>query len=354
MLCSFSIRIQSRKRDIAAGLVHVADDGAASALFDEAHAFPDEDCGAKAVVFRYPAAYGVVVEPGGLGGCVFGAGAPCGGDCCEAVFFVPREGLRGVFAAEFLDQPAMAVVEVAFVFVDPHEVVAHVAFLQVLGAVAQCRLGLVVQDVASGVVLEGLAVGGGVALPGGRVGEGLAKGLLDAACGVVAVAGVAAQAVAALAQFARFVVGVGFHQAVKRVLIRRACAQHGALPVGVAGLVGLGALVYGLAPRALPAAQGVQRVAGVHLALGAVGFAVQGVALDVADELVNGQGVCSAGVALAVVDLVQVAVFVDEGRQALGSVISQLNLPAFGIPPCCELRVAAVGKVDWAAERIAV
>ena len=34
---------------------------------------------------------------------------------------------------------------------------------------------------------------------------------------------------------------------------------------------------------------------------------MQGVALDVADELVNGQGVCAAGVALAVVDLVQVA-----------------------------------------------
>ena len=51
-----------------------------------------------------PAAYGVVVEPGGLGGCVLGAGAAGGGDCCEAAFFVPLECLGGVFPAEFLDQ----------------------------------------------------------------------------------------------------------------------------------------------------------------------------------------------------------------------------------------------------------
>ena len=253
----FSLSIQARQRYVAARLVHVADDGAASALFDEAHAFPDEDCGAKAVVLGDPAAYGVVVEAGGLCGCVLGAGAPGGGDCCEAAFFVPLECLGGVFAAELLDQPAMTVVGVAFVFVHPHEVVAHVAFLQVLGALGQLGLAVVVQDVARRVVLEGLAVGGGVASADGCGGEGLAKGLLDAACGVVAVAGVAAQAVAALAQFARFVVGVGFHQAVQRVLLGCACAEHGALPVGVAGLVGLGALVYGLAPGTLPAAQGV-------------------------------------------------------------------------------------------------
>ena len=101
---SLSLSIQARQRHVAVRLVHVADDGAASALFDEAHAFPDEDCGAKAVVFGDPAAYGVVVEPGGLGGCVFGAGAPGGGDCCEAAFFVPFESLGGVFAAELLDQ----------------------------------------------------------------------------------------------------------------------------------------------------------------------------------------------------------------------------------------------------------
>ena len=111
------------------------------------HAFPDEDRGAERVVFGDSAAYGVVVEPGGLGGFVFGAGAPGGGGRDQAAFFVPLEGLGGVFAAEFLDQPAMAVVEVAFVFVHPHEVVAHVAFLHVLRAVAQCRLGLLVQDI---------------------------------------------------------------------------------------------------------------------------------------------------------------------------------------------------------------
>ena len=56
------------------------------------HAFPDEDCGAKAVVFRYSPAYGVVVEPGGLCGFVLGAGAP-GGDCCAGAIFIPSEGL---------------------------------------------------------------------------------------------------------------------------------------------------------------------------------------------------------------------------------------------------------------------
>ena len=104
LFCSFSLSIQARQRHVAVRLVHVADDGAASALFDEAHAFPDEDCGAKAVVFGDPAPYGVVVEPGGLCGFVFGAGAPGGGDCCEAAFFVPFESLGGVFAAELSNQ----------------------------------------------------------------------------------------------------------------------------------------------------------------------------------------------------------------------------------------------------------
>ncbi len=144
---SLSLSIQARQRHVAVRLVHVADDGAASALFDEPHAFPDEDRGAERVVFGDSAAYGVVVEPGGLGGFVFGAGAP-GGGRDQAAFFVPLEGLGGVFAAEFLDQPAMAVVEVAFVFVHPHQVVAHVAFLQVLGALGQLGLAVVVQDVA--------------------------------------------------------------------------------------------------------------------------------------------------------------------------------------------------------------
>ena len=91
---SLSLSIQSRQRYVAVRLVHVADDGAASALFDEAHAFPDEGCGAKAVVFRYSPAYGVVVEPGGLCGFVLGAGAP-GGDCCAGAIFIPSEGLAG-------------------------------------------------------------------------------------------------------------------------------------------------------------------------------------------------------------------------------------------------------------------
>ena len=101
---SLSLSIQARQRYVAARLVHVTDDGAASSLFDEAHAFPDEDRGAKAVVFRYSPAYGVVVEPGGLCGFVLGAGAPGGGDCCEAAFFVPFESLGGVFAAELSNQ----------------------------------------------------------------------------------------------------------------------------------------------------------------------------------------------------------------------------------------------------------
>ena len=92
LLCSFSLSIQPGQRHVAVRLVHVTDDGAASALFDEAHAFPDEHCDAKAVVFGDAPAYGVVVEPGGLGGCVFGAEAP-GGDCCAGAIFIPSEGL---------------------------------------------------------------------------------------------------------------------------------------------------------------------------------------------------------------------------------------------------------------------
>ena len=92
--------IQARQRHVAVRLVHVADDGAASALFDEAHAFPDEDCGAKAVVLGYSPTYGVVVEPGGLRRLVLGAGAPGGADRCEAVFFVLLEGLHSVFATQ--------------------------------------------------------------------------------------------------------------------------------------------------------------------------------------------------------------------------------------------------------------
>lgn len=49
-------------------------------------------------------AYGVVVEPGGLCGFVFGAGAAGGDDGNQAAFFVPRQGLGGVFAVEFLNR----------------------------------------------------------------------------------------------------------------------------------------------------------------------------------------------------------------------------------------------------------
>ena len=100
LFCSFSLSIQARQRHVAVRLVHVTDDGAASALFEEAHAFPDEHCGAEAVVFRYSPAYGVVVEPGGLRRLVLGAGAPGGADRCEAVFFVLLEGLHSVFATQ--------------------------------------------------------------------------------------------------------------------------------------------------------------------------------------------------------------------------------------------------------------
>ena len=93
LFCSLSLSIQPGQRHVAVRLVHVADDGAASALFEEAHAFPDEDCGAKAVVFGDPAPYGVVVEFGGLGGCVFGAEPSCSRYFNEAIFSVSTEYL---------------------------------------------------------------------------------------------------------------------------------------------------------------------------------------------------------------------------------------------------------------------
>ena len=90
---SLSLSIQPGQRHVAVRLVHVADDGAASALFDEAHAFPDEDGAAEAVVFGDPAPYGVVVEFGGLGGCVFGAEPSCSRYFNEAIFSVSTEYL---------------------------------------------------------------------------------------------------------------------------------------------------------------------------------------------------------------------------------------------------------------------
>ena len=73
LFCLFSIGIQPRQWHIAARLIHVADDGAAPALFDEAHAFPDEGSGAEAVVFGNAPPYGVVVKARSLGGFVLGA-----------------------------------------------------------------------------------------------------------------------------------------------------------------------------------------------------------------------------------------------------------------------------------------
>ena len=51
-----------------------------------------------------PPSNGVVVKLGGLRGFVFGAGASCGADALEPVLFIPAEALRGMFAAELLDQ----------------------------------------------------------------------------------------------------------------------------------------------------------------------------------------------------------------------------------------------------------
>ena len=104
---------------------------------------------------------------------------------------------------------------------------------------------MVVQDVACGVVLEALIVGRVLLGWVGRLArtKELAHGVFYAPGGVVLVGDVSTQTVAALAQLAHLVVGVGFHQAVEGVLLGCACAEHCALPVGVAGLVGLAALV---------------------------------------------------------------------------------------------------------------
>ena len=131
--------IQPRQRHVAPRLVHVADDTLASTLFDEPHAFPDEDCCAEVVVFGYSAAYRVVIEPGGLGGLGVGRAGGC---------------LRVALAQVDLVQVAAAVVQVvegAFCGL----AVQH--WQHGLRAVAQW-----VVAVAQGVALAGLCVGGGL------------------------------------------------------------------------------------------------------------------------------------------------------------------------------------------------
>lgn len=89
---------QAHHRYVAARLVHIAAGCTASALFNEAHAFPDEDRSAKAVVSGNSPTYRDVVEPGGLGGFVFGSRAPGGRYLGEAVFLIPYELLAAQFS----------------------------------------------------------------------------------------------------------------------------------------------------------------------------------------------------------------------------------------------------------------
>ena len=85
---------------------------------------------------------------------------------------------------------------------------------------------------------------------------------------------------------------------------------QGLLPgwgAGIFGAKGLADLAAGLAPGAGQAAYGVVSEASLGFALAAQDFLMQVVALYVADELVDGLGVRRMRVALAQVDLVQVA-----------------------------------------------
>ena len=77
----------------------------------------------------------------------------------QVVFFIPVEALVRVFARQFADESAMAVVEVPLVFKHAHEVVAHVTALRQGCAAVHCLLGGTVLAVACGVVAEG-PVGG--------------------------------------------------------------------------------------------------------------------------------------------------------------------------------------------------
>ena len=129
MIGLVSIRIQPRQRHVAVRLVDVADDAGAPAFLNEAHAFPDEDGAAKAVVLGDSSAECVVVESRRLRRLLLCARPSGGADLNESALVIPAEGLRRVPATELFDQTPMAVVEEALVFKDPNEVVFDVAGL---------------------------------------------------------------------------------------------------------------------------------------------------------------------------------------------------------------------------------
>ena len=122
-------RIQPCEWHIAVRLVDVADDAGAPAFLNEAHAFPDEDGAAKAVVLGDSSAECVVVESRRLRRLLLCARPSGGADLNESALVIPAEGLRRVPATELFDQTPMAVVEEALVFKDPNEVVFDVAGL---------------------------------------------------------------------------------------------------------------------------------------------------------------------------------------------------------------------------------
>ena len=113
----------------------------------------------------------------------------------QVVFFIPVAALVRVFARQFADESAMAVVEVPLVFKHAHEVVAHVTALRQGCAAVHCLLGGVVLDVAGRVVAEGLV--GGLWQWAADTSQCSMLGLQDAPGGVVAMAAVALQAVPA-------------------------------------------------------------------------------------------------------------------------------------------------------------
>ena len=88
MLRFLPFSVQPRQGHVAAGLIHVGDGAGASALLQQAHAFPDEAGGAKRIMLGDSAAYGVIVKGGCLGGLVLGAGPTGGGNLGEPVFFI--------------------------------------------------------------------------------------------------------------------------------------------------------------------------------------------------------------------------------------------------------------------------
>ena len=193
-------RIQPCQRHIAAWLVDVADDTRSAPLLDQAHALPDELSGSKGVVLGDSSAERVVVESRCLRVLLICSWPSGGADLNESALVIPAEGLRRVPATELLDQAPMAVIEETLVFKDPDEVVFDVTGLRVLGAALQRRLRLVVQNVARWVVGKGLAVGCGRCVGSGC--KRLSRRSLNPSRGVIAMRGIAIQAVAALAQFA--------------------------------------------------------------------------------------------------------------------------------------------------------